>query len=309
MNPKDESPAPPDPLQDDPSSPLSDSSAPADPFSSREPSPPLATSGHEIQGRYPADLPEDLRVPWNWVDLLFFVGLYFLSMFAVVVIVGFAFAAAGVPLARMRTSGPDQAFFVVLVQAVQSVIVFGYLVAQMHRSFGMPFWHTIGWRPLETGKMPRGPVYLGLLLGGFSLSLAVQLAAKFAGTKAKLPIENLFQDSRSILLLGIMAITIAPLVEETIFRGYIYPVLARGFGVGFGVVVTGVLFGLLHAQQLWGGWVQIGLLIVVGVVFTCARAVSRTVLASYLLHMSYNLLPSLATFMEFFRIHRGGMGH
>jgi membrane protease YdiL (CAAX protease family) len=309
MNAKDESPAPPDPLHDESASGFSDSSAQANLPNSGEPPVPLATPGHEIQRTYPPDLPKDLRVPWNWVDLLFFVGFYFLSMFAVVVIAGFAFAAAGVPLARMRASGPDQAFFVVIVQAVQSVIVFGYFVAQMHRSFGMPFWTTIGWRPLETGKMLCGPVYLGLLLSGFSLSLAVQLAAKFAGTKAKLPIENLFQDPRSILLLGVMAVTIAPLVEETIFRGYIYPVLARSFGVGFGVVVTGVLFGLLHAQQLWGGWVQIGLLMVVGVIFTFARAVSRTVVASYLLHVSYNLLPSLAAFVEYFGLHHRGSAH
>src|SRR5271157_469865 len=218
-----------------PPNPTSSSGAPEDPNSAShadslqagESPLPLTAIGQEIQKSYPPNLPEDLRVPWNWVDLLLFVGLYLLSMFAVVVVVGFAFAAAGVPLARMRESGPNQAFFVVIVQAVQSLIVFGYLVAQMRRSFGLPFWRTIGWRPLETGKMPRGPVYLGLLLGGFSLSMAVQLAAKFAGTKTKLPIENLFQDSRSILLLGIMAVTIAPLVEETIFRGYIYPVLAR----------------------------------------------------------------------------------
>jgi membrane protease YdiL (CAAX protease family) len=305
MNPKDESSPPPDPSQNETAPQFSDTPPPAEPRQSRE-LPPLASSQHEIQRPYPPGLPEDLRVPWNWADLLIFVVLYFLSMFAVVVIVGFAFAAAGVPLARMRTSGPNQAFFVVIVQAVQSVIVFGYLVVQMRRGFGMPFWTTIGWRPLETGKMPHGPVYLGLLLGGFSLSLAVQLAVRFVGTKAKLPIDYWFHDPRSILLLGVMAVTIAPLVEETIFRGYIYPVLARSLGVGFGVVVTGVLFGLLHAQQLWGGWVQIGLLMVVGVVFTFARAVSRTVVASYLLHLSYNLLPSLAAFLEYFGLHHRG---
>jgi membrane protease YdiL (CAAX protease family) len=139
--------------------------------------------------------------------------------------------------------------------------------------------------------------------------MAVQLAAGYAGTKTKLPIEMLFQDPRSLLLLGIMAVTIAPVVEETIFRGYLYPVLARSFGVGAGVVVTGVLFGLLHAQQLWGGWVQIGLLMVVGIVFTFARAVSRTVFASFLLHVSYNLLPSLASLVEYFGLRHRIPGH
>ncbi len=79
-----------------------------------------------------------------------------------------------------------------------------------------------------------------------------------------------------------MSILLAPLVEETIFRGYIYPVLARSVGVGAGVVITGTLFGLLHAPQLWGGWGQILLLTGVGTIFTHASAISRTVVASLL---------------------------
>lgn len=308
MNPEDESHAPSDPSQDG-SAPQS-----SDPFSQADSpqsdgSPLLAASGERLPKSYPPGLPEDLRVPWDWVDVFLFVVLYLLSIAAAVTLVGLGFASAGVSLKQMRTSGPNQAFFVVIVQVVQSIFVFAYLVAQMRLRFRSPFWPTIGWRPFDSGKMPRRLVSLGLILGGFSLSMAVQLAARFVGTKAKLPIESVFQDSRSILLLGIMALTIAPVVEETIFRGYLYPVLARSFGVGIGVVVTGILFGLLHAQQLWGGWVQIGLLMVVGVIFTLARAVSRTVLASYLLHVSYNLLPSLVTFVEYFGPHHRGLGH
>jgi membrane protease YdiL (CAAX protease family) len=64
--------------------------------------------------------------------------------------------------------------------------------------------------------------------------------------------------------------------------------------VAGGVLATGILFGLLHAPQLWGGWVQIGSLVIVGIIFTYARAVTRTVLASYLLHVSYNFCTSFA---------------
>ena len=154
--------------------------------------------------------------------------------------------------------------------------------------FQTPFWRTIGWHRLHTGAIPRRIVYLGLVLGGFSLSLLVQLASAALQTKAKLPIQEYFQDPRSALLLMLMSVLLAPLVEETIFRGYLYPVLARSFGIGAGVVITGTLFGLLHAPQLWGGWGQISLLIGVGIIFTAARAISHTVVASYILHVSYN---------------------
>jgi membrane protease YdiL (CAAX protease family) len=55
-----------------------------------------------------------------------------------------------------------------------------------------------------------------------------------------------------------------------------------------GILVTGVLFGSLHAAQLWGGWGQIGLLICVGIVLTWVRARTGTVVASYLVHLGYN---------------------
>jgi uncharacterized protein len=308
MNPQDDSTASSDPLRDATDPPASKELAPPGPVSAGNFAPPTDVPGQISQRSVLPSIPEDLRVPWNWTDIFLFVILYILCLVAAVIFVGFGFAAIGVTLPQMRASIREQAFFVVIVQVVQSALVFAFLVAQMRLKFRSPFWSTIGWRPLESGKLPRRLVYLGLILGGFAFSLAVQLAAGFAGTKSKLPIEVMFQDPRSVLLLGIMAITVAPLVEETIFRGYLYPVLARSFGVGAGVVITGVLFGLLHAEQLWGGWVQIGLLMLVGVFFTLARAVSRSVVASYLLHVSYNLLPSLATFFEFSGIHHRGFG-
>jgi membrane protease YdiL (CAAX protease family) len=132
----------------------------------------------------------------------------------------------------------------------------------------------------------------------------IQLASAAVGTRAKLPIEDLFQDRRTALLLMLMAITIAPVVEETIFRGYFYPVIARTFGVGSSILITGTLFGVLHAPQLWGGWGQIALLIVVGIFFTYMRAKTGTVVASYLLHVGYNTLPLLAFLIASHGLHK-----
>jgi hypothetical protein len=91
-----------------------------------------------------------------------------------------------------------------------------------------------------------------------------------------------------------LSIVLAPVVEDTVFGGYIYPVVKQAFGVAAGIVGTGTIFGLLHAEQLWGGWVQIALLVVVGVIFTWVRTAKRTVLASFLLHISYNSLVVLS---------------
>jgi hypothetical protein len=232
--------------------------------------------------------PEDLRVPWSWPDLLLLVAMALIGAFLVSIILVGVFAAFGMTPSTLQNSAKNKSLFLIVNQVVLSLGLLGYLAAQIRVRFQSPFWRTIGWRQLQTGTIPRRIVYLSLILGGFSLSLLVQLASSAFQTKAKLPIQEYFQDPRSALLLMLMSILLAPLVEETIFRGYIYPVLARSFGVGASVMITGTLFGLLHAPQLWGGWGQILLLIGVGIIFTAARAISRTVVASYILHVSYN---------------------
>jgi len=59
-------------------------------------------------------------------------------------------------------------------------------------------------------------------------------------------------------------------------------------GVATSILITGILFGLMHAPQLGYTWGLVSLLTLVGVIFTFARAWTGTVLASFLLHLGYN---------------------
>jgi membrane protease YdiL (CAAX protease family) len=237
-------------------------------------------------------LPEDLRAPWGWSDLLVFAIISIAATFLVAILIVAVLAAFGVHLPQLQKAGSAQGLFAVLSQAVLFLGLLAYLAMQMRIRFDAPFWRTIGWHELPRIRLSPAFLYLSLIGGGFLLALLVQVGSVLFGEKTTLPMEALFQDRLTALLLLLMAVLLAPVVEETIFRGYIYPVVARSFGVGVGVFATGTLFGLLHAPQLWGGWVQIGLLIIVGIVFTYVRAVTRTVFASYLLHVSYNFYVS-----------------
>jgi len=242
-------------------------------------------------------LRDDLCVPWDWRDLVVFGAFALAATILLTLLLQGAFALFGVTPTHMRQSPREQSYLTLAAQT----LVFGALLAYLRWRVGVrasaPFWKTIGWRRLETGERPRALVYLGILGAGFLFSAVIEIASGLIGTKAKLPIEKLFQDRAAAILLMLMAVLIAPVMEETIFRGFIYPVIARRFGLTVGVISTGILFGLLHAPQLWGGWGQIALLVVVGIVFTYARAVTGTVVASYLLHLSYNSFVSLAFFV------------
>jgi membrane protease YdiL (CAAX protease family) len=229
-------------------------------------------------------IPDDLRVPWGWGNLVLFVLMYFILGFFVVI----GFAASGVKLTDIQKLTADKGPSLILSQVVLSLALLGYLAAEMSYHFGLPFWRTIGWRPLETGSLPRVYVYGKYIIAGFLFSLVIQLASASIGTKKKLPIENIFRDRHTAIMFMLIAVTLAPVLEETIFRGYIYPVIARSFGVGTSIFVTGTLFGMLHAFQLWPAGGQIALLVVVGIVFTYVRSKTRTVVASFLLHVGYN---------------------
>lgn len=250
-------------------------------------------------------VPEDLQTPWGWPELLILVVVGLVSL----IVLNNLMATAVVLWWGVKTSdivrfATTNAIFISVRQALWSAALLLFLYVWIRRQHSAPFWRTIGWRPLKTHGTSPSAVYLSCVLGGIALAYAIEFASALFHTKSKLPIEALFHDRRGILWLMAIGILAAPVVEETIFRGFLYPVLARSFGMVGGVVVTGVLFGLLHAPQLWGGWGQIGLLALLGIVLTYARARSGTVLTSYLLHLSYNT----CLFVGFY-VFTGGLRH
>jgi membrane protease YdiL (CAAX protease family) len=243
-------------------------------------------------------LPDDLRVPWDWFDIVILIGLAIGGTAVVGLLVTLPLRLAGISLAHIRKSPDTMSVIAVVAQILLDLALLAYLAAQMRVRFQSPFWRTIGWRPIETRSSSRTLPYLALALGGFSLAAIVAFAEALFPPKHPLPIQAVTQNPHAAVLFMLSAVLLAPVVEETVFRGYLYPVVARSFGVGLGVVITGALFGLLHAGQLWGGWWQIALLVIVGIVFTIARAATRTVVASYVLHASYNALPVVAAFLS-----------
>lgn len=240
--------------------------------------------------RFNRFLDPDLRVPWGWLDLLLLVVVYIGANVLSVIFLAIVFASRGIPFTVIQHSPRDMGFFVLSNQLIVYAAVLLYLWVQARTRLNAPFWSTFGWRPLALNRWPRPLAYLGFVALGFILSASVELVSAAFPPKGKLPIETLLQNHQAALALMAMSVILAPVVEETIFRGYLYPVAGRSFGIPAGIILTGTVFGLLHAEQLWGGWAQIALLVIVGIVFTWVRAAKRTVFASYLLHVSYNFL-------------------
>jgi membrane protease YdiL (CAAX protease family) len=248
-----------------------------------------------LQGPQPdpdAHLPEDLRVPWGWADLLLLLGTFVVAL----VISSLAVGAGLTLVAGARGTDPQQLFsqpnvrtvVLVLQQTVTFALLFAYLFVRVRMAGATAFWRTLGWRGAPVGESTRPAIYLLSLFAGAVLAVLVQLASLLHRPETPPPIEQFFRTRESIFLTMGLAIGLAPLAEETVFRGFLYPVLARTFGIRAGVLLTGTLFGLSHAAQLWGAWWQIVLLVLVGLAFTTLRAVAGSVTPAYFAHLGYN---------------------
>jgi CAAX protease family protein len=234
---------------------------------------------------------ENFNVPWGWLDVALIVPIVIALMFLLaLVIVGAEVVILHRPASYIRA---HLSFMLISAQIVTEIALLGYLGLQVRQRSRLPFWPTIGWRPLRPQTSRLG-MCAGLILGGIALSFLVAGASAAFPPPHPLPIERILATRSLTILFMATAVFVAPVVEETIFRGYLFPVAARSFGVAGGIVFTGAVFGLLHGSQLWGGWWQIGLLVIVGIIFTYVRAATRTVVSSFLLHISYNSLQVIA---------------
>ncbi len=94
--------------------------------------------------------------------------------------------------------------------------------------------------------------------------------------------------SGNIGLFFIANVMLAPLVEETLYRGYAIPLLSAHFGVAWAVGITCLLFGLLH----WPGGIWYMLLTggVVGGAFAGLFLWCDGILAPFAAHMTLNII-------------------
>lgn len=238
------------------------------------------------------NIPEDIRVPWSWLHIIGFVFFFFGSQSMIVMVLAVYFAGARhmkFPAVQtlLTTNTP--------IVVAEQLLFFGILLLFLYVTIGIvyqvPFWRTIGWRPFRQGRVSPALWFFT----GCVLAFGVGIASSQLHPKEHMPIQDLFKDRTGTLLLMGFAVLVAPLVEETVFRGFLYPVFARSLGVPSGIVLTGILFGLLHGAQLGWTWTFVGLLTTVGIIFTLVRARTGTVYASYLCHLGYNFMLFLSS--------------
>ena len=138
---------------------------------------------------------------------------------------------------------------------------------------------------------------------GLGFGLVAGIAALFAayGTNILLalivgiedPVEQqLLQDALAggvtLLLAGFIAVVVAPIVEEVVFRGILFRALGDRIGIWPGAIISSAIFALIHIEVVVSQPVALGGLFAVGMVLALAYHWTGNLLVPVLGHAVFN---------------------
>jgi len=228
---------------------------------------------------------------WSYSDLAVFLGILIASALAGLGLVALTLAVFPVhPQAKVAEA--------LIAQSLIYLFAFGALALLFRIQYDRPFWRSLGWTSF---RLPA------LVVAGCGVVTAVVVA--FIGALIRTPttpnrITEMLDDPKSLVLVAIFGLTLAPLAEELGFRGFLQPLLVRSLGPAPGVLAASVGFGLLHFPEYGNSWRHALLISLAGAAFGWMRYRTGSTKASTLMHASYNALEFIAYFAQPKDMHR-----
>lgn len=138
-------------------------------------------------------------------------------------------------------------------------------------------WTTRSWRQLWAGLLLSGLMLVLLLV----MELLVGDARMFLG---RFPLAHILH----ILVLGFLSFALVGVAEEILMRGYPFDVLLRQGSTWSALLVTSVLFSLMHAMNPDIGWMGFGNILLAGIWVGVARLVTGSLWLPIGLHTGWN---------------------
>ncbi len=212
---------------------------------------------------------------WGWGDVLVLAGLAIpVILITSVLTIGAAVAVQWIP--RAKAIVPLSATF--LFYALYIVLMKMYFSMRFDR----PLLRSLGWVP------PRQLRVSPLLWGVLTAVGAVMLGVALRTPEVKTPLDQLLADPVSIALMAVFAITLAPVFEELVFRGLLFPLIGRSLGPVAGAVLTALPFALLHGPEYAWSWQRVSIVFFAGFAFGWMRHQSGSTAAAAVMHAAYN---------------------
>ena len=152
------------------------------------------------------------------------------------------------------------------------------------------FFKTLGWEWNRIG--PGTSVLLTILF-----LIGASVIAQFFPPEDNDFLKLLRSSPYAIYFVSFVAIVTAPLVEEVVYRGILFPTLKNSHGATFSVISVTVLFALVHVPQYWPSYSTIGVILSLSLFLTIVRNISDSLLPCFVIHLIFNSLQVISLLM------------
>ena len=156
---------------------------------------------------------------------------------------------------------------------------------------------------------------------GIVLSFTVQAVSSIVPMPKTIPMDDFFRTPSDVWLITLFGTFLAPFFEEVVFRGFLFPAFAIAYdwlslprteaalnqwnssnrltpaSLIFSAILSSICFAALHGKQIAFTWPVLVMLFLVSLILTTIRYRLRSVLASTLVHASYNFAVFLSAFI------------
>lgn len=185
------------------------------------------------------------QVPW-WLSDIVRVFVFFISLYLFYYIVNFIIIKLDlVSVGQLRYVNG----FLGTLGIYLPTLCFIYNLLQKRYQAG---WVQLGfdWRDWGRSVIKAGLFYFGSLPIMMMLTYVSLLLCVFVGVSpephAMLEVLNTEKTTWYIYYLVIVAVFIAPVFEEIVFRGFFYQFLRKRYGIMKAIIINGLIFSLLH---------------------------------------------------------------
>ncbi len=265
----------------------------------------------EEHGEPPVSVPSGISAPppvspgtarlLDWLEVLKAVGLWIVSIFVLAVVplltlapyLIYRVATAGSAAINPNVLTTDtMVIFYSVVGIIPAHLLTLYLAYLVVTEGGLrPFWKTLRWEWPEA-ITPTTTVLLSVLIAVVLYGVAWGVTTLYGGEKTDL--DRLIESSMyTRIATAFLAFATAPLVEEVIYRGVIYPAAERVMGMGSAIAVVSMLFAGVHVVQYRNNVAVIVVITLLSIILTVARAVTGKLLPSFIIHLVFNGVQSV----------------
>jgi membrane protease YdiL (CAAX protease family) len=225
---------------------------------------------------------------FSWVDLV-------LASMVVLLIVTQILVATG-PVSQTAVDNVDTRTLVVSVLVWWALILGPILLSLWFRGFRLGSVFGVDRMPVGRSLLLGIALLISALPMVFVVDYIASILLKVNSTTDTQEVIRIFENSATVaqrVPIILLAVVIAPVAEELAFRGYLYGVMKRYIGAVPALVLSGILFALIHLNLP-----SFFPLLVLASVFALAYELTGSLLVPMTMHALFNALSLILVLVE-----------